>query len=410
MNDSNELAIKVSNLNKCYNIYEKPIDMFWELLTKTERHKEYWALKDISFEIKRGEVVGIIGRNGAGKSTLLKLLTGTLDRTSGEIKTNGKISAILELGSGFNQEYTGRENIYMGGMCRGMTKKEIDSKLDYIIDFSELGDVIDNQFRTYSTGMQARLTFATAISVSPEILIIDEALAVGDAKFQLKCMNRMREFAQSGATVLFVTHSMQSIYNLCTRGLLLHQGVLYKDDIPRRIGYAYEEILASDGSEKEIQKKATFGETSDRLGEAQVLSVGMMDQEGNKVKTIYYGSDYIVNVKCRFNEDIENINVGFRVQTSAGQSIYATNTTYNEHFITGKKGDLIDVRFTFPCKLGSNDYLLGAGMSQVDSDKNHRLLHWIVEGYDFTVIAHNTFQGNFDLGGKLIDVSFSRGD
>lgn len=392
------VAIRVDHVSKMYRIYQHPADMFWEIVTRKTRHREFWALKDVSFQVERGEVVGIIGRNGAGKSTLLKIVAGTLAETSGTVQSRGKISAILELGTGFHPEYTGRENVYLGGMCLGMTRSEIDRKIDSIIDFSELWNVIDQPFRTYSTGMQARLTFATAISIEPDIFLIDEALAVGDMYFQQKCDRRIREITSSGATVLFVSHSLSSIYNLCSRAILFDNGQIIADDLPRKVGYTYEKLI-EEGNATGKSVAMTYGTDAppDNL-EAQILDIVLLNENGSQVRTAYYGEEYFIRIRCLCNTDMASLNIGFRIQKPNGEGIYATNTTMKKSDISGKAGEVIELYFSFHCTLGQGQYLLGAGVNRREGETHFELIHFLVEGYLFTVLGQGPFSGYVDLG------------
>ena len=258
MTSEQDLAIRVSHLSKMYKIYTKPADLFWEMVTGKPRYKTFWALKDISFEVPRGSVVGIMGRNGAGKSTLLKIISSTLDKTSGEVTVKGRISSILELGTGFSLENTGRQNVYLGGLMVGMTREEVNQKMDWIIEFSELSSVIDQPFKTYSTGMQARLTFSTAVCIEPDILIVDEALSVGDAKFARKCFAKIEEFRNTSHTILLVSHDINTISNFCDQAILLENGEIYEQGAPFHIGQVYYQLLFASPEDKPAPiRKAT---------------------------------------------------------------------------------------------------------------------------------------------------------
>jgi ABC-type polysaccharide/polyol phosphate transport system ATPase subunit len=237
---SDDWAIRVRNIGKAYRTYPKPLDLLAEAITGKPRHTEHWVLQDISFEVPRGSIVGIIGPNGAGKSTLLKIVAGLLDANTGEAKVRGRVSAILELGTGFHPDFTGRQNIITGGMCLGMTRAEVEERQKWIIDFSELGSVIDRPFKTYSTGMQARLTFATAVSIDPEIFIVDEALAAGDAYFVSKCIKRIHEICSSGATVLFVSHGTNQVAQMCKTAIWLKDGRIHRIGPAREVAKQYD--------------------------------------------------------------------------------------------------------------------------------------------------------------------------
>jgi lipopolysaccharide transport system ATP-binding protein len=238
-------AIRVLGLGKTYRVWQHPSDMLFEALALKRRHTEVRALHEVSFEVMPGTVTGIMGRNGAGKSTLLRIIAGTLNATEGTVEVNGRIAAILELGTGFSPEYTGRENIYLGGMCLGLKRAEIKQRFDEIVAFAEVGEFIDRPFRTFSTGMQARLTFAVATCVDPDILIIDEALAVGDARFQVKSFDRVRNFKRRGKSILLVSHDMNQIASICDRAILLERGRVVEDGSPQKVCNIYHELLFS---------------------------------------------------------------------------------------------------------------------------------------------------------------------
>ena len=236
-------AIRVSRLGKAYRVWRHPSDMLLEALAFRRRHTEFQALSDISFELPPGSVTGIMGRNGAGKSTLLWFVVGTLDATAGTVEVQGRVAAILELGTGFSPDYTARENIYLGGMCLGLKLSDIRSRFDEIVAFAEVGEFIDQPFRTFSSGMQARLTFAVATCVDPNVLIIDEALAVGDARFQVKSFDRVREFKRRGKAILLVSHDTNQIASICDRALLLEKGRVVADGPPQKVCNIYHEML-----------------------------------------------------------------------------------------------------------------------------------------------------------------------
>lgn len=316
-----DIAIRISNVSKAYKIYDSNRDLLLEVLTGKSRHRDHWALKDVTADISRGTVVGIIGPNGSGKSTMLKIITGLLDPTIGSVAVNGKVSAILELGTGFHPDFTGRDNIITGGMCIGMTREEIERKLPWIVDFSELGDVIDQPFRTYSSGMQARLTFSTAIAVDPEILIIDEALAAGDAFFVNKCMKRIREICSSGATVLFVSHGSGQVATLCDQAIWIDKGKVREigpaREVTRHYDYHIHERI-SEGVGKVVDLEldsVDTGVTPDAMGEVtpahlvvakqkvyrrgpvHITNVWFLDAQGRKRRSFATWEDLTISVE-----------------------------------------------------------------------------------------------------------------
>ncbi len=437
-----DVAISVRGLSKRFKVYSRPRDMLWELITRRPRHTECRALKDVSFEVRRGEVVGIIGRNGAGKSTLLKILAGTLDKTSGDAVVNGKVSAILELGTGFHPEYTGRENVIMGGLCLGMSRQEIESKVDSIIEFSELREVINQPFRTYSSGMQARLTFSVAASVEPDVLIIDEALSVGDALFAEKCYNRIREIAAGGATVLYVTHAFQSIYELCNRAILLHQGALVAIGHPKDVGATYEDVLrrdrakamrwswgppGPDGGERQAEQ-AQADRSAEPAGEIQsdgawvevprpedsptyVEGMGVYAADGSGASVLEHGKRYTVRVRCRSLVDHDNISVGFRIQKPQGSTLYGTSTQNYDMTIPIRAGHAVEVDFDWQCNLQNGQYVLNAGVAKtLDHLGRFVVLHLAHSVLVFTVSTTVKFMGDYNMNCTVKVRQLTEGD
>lgn len=424
------VAIRVKELSKRFEIYPTPADMLWELVTRRRRHEEYWALRAVSFEVQRGEVVGIIGRNGAGKSTLLKILTGTLEKTAGEVQVDGRISSILELGMGFHAEYTGRENVYTGGLCLGMSRAEIDRKIEWIIEFSEVRYVIDQPFKTYSTGMQARLMFSTAVSVDPEILIVDEALSVGDIRFQRKCFNKFEEFRRSGKTILLVSHALGTVDAICDRAIYLKDGNVAGDGIPKVVTGLYlrdmlgppsndcgaaekkdiqiihpvihEQPIGSMDQPSEVAREydepTTDGqpeageqpagwvvdepsvarETTDikrgalyRYGNrgATIVEFGAEDEYGRRVTELRIAGKYRFRVRVRCNQDeLEGLNVGITVRTVQGVVLFAVNPI-SQKVSTPQitRGEVLDVCVDFTNWFAPGDYFVTFGAWSLDS-------------------------------------------
>lgn len=400
-----DLAIKVTNLSKSYPVYDSPLDIVKEMFMGKKRHQEFQALKNISFELKKGDIVGIVGRNGAGKSTLLKILAGTLSKTSGDIEINGKISAILELGTGFNPEYTGRENIYLGGIATGMSRQEIDSKIEDIIDFSELRDVIDHPFKTYSSGMQGRLTFSTALSITPDIFIVDEALSTGDALFQEKSYKKILEIASSGATILFVTHSINTVYELCNSALLLSKGELLKQDTPREIGYLYNEILYNDAKKQLNLKSYTKieslpNEEIDNNRSAMVVEHKIFDESGIFTTDLETGKTYIIQTKVFCFQDIDNMNFGLYFETVKGLMICGFSSFHENFIFSGKKDSEININIKFKCLLNNGEYILSGGVSSIISG-NFIAEHILKSSLVINVRSKKQFLGLFDMSPEI---------
>ena len=378
------IAIKINGLDKAYKIYASRKDFLLELIFRKKKHTEKQVLKNISLDIKRGEIVGILGRNGAGKSTLLKLIAGTLHKTSGSLKVNGRLTAILELGSGFHSEYTGRENIYMGGMCLGMSRKEIDLKLEEIIRFSELEKVIDEPFRTYSTGMQARLTFSTAISVDPDILIIDEALSVGDARFQAKCFGRLNKLREKNTTILLVSHDTGTITSLCDRAVILENGQIFKHGNAKEISIAYQNLLfGSRSKNNELEKKVTATDKKMQVsledasllrygtGEATLQNWCVLDERLVSNQVLKTGEKFRISMSFICKKDISDLSFGFAIKDLKGTLLWGiTNVTSLDTSYSAKEGEEITVVADSRVWLAAGHYSVSLGLAHLgDGEK-----------------------------------------
>jgi teichoic acid transport system ATP-binding protein len=344
----NNIAIKVSHLTKVYKLYDKPIDRLKESLhpLKKQYHKDFYALNDINFEIKKGETVGIIGKNGAGKSTLLKIITGVLTPSSGHVHVNGRISSLLELGAGFNPEYTGIENIYLQGTLMGYSHNEMELKIDEILSFADIGDFVHQPVKMYSSGMFARLAFAVAINVEPDILIVDEALAVGDAGFVLKCMNKMKEIKEQGATILLVTHDTQSIKTFTSKSIWINNGKLEIIDNSKIVCERYMEFLYSSVNEniknidnsriKEEQNKNIFlaiPKKAKRWGSNEIEIIGYKLYDDNGVIKDYFEWNENINIEIKaishksfLSDDLIDVGFAIAFRNKQGLDILVSST------------------------------------------------------------------------------------
>ena len=431
-----EYAIDVRDVTKIYKLYDKPIDRLKESLNPFHKnyHRDFYALNHISFQVKKGETVGIIGTNGSGKSTILKIITGVLTPTTGTAKVDGVISALLELGAGFNMDYTGIENIYMNGTMMGFSRKEMDEKLQDILDFADIGDFVSQPVKTYSSGMFVRLAFALAINVDPEILIVDEALSVGDVFFQAKCYRRMEEIRKSGTTILMVTHDMGSIIKYCDKVVLLNKGEFVAEGAPGRMVDMYKKILAGQmdslkeeleemndfSGDKALEDKAfkedkTFkkeeirgGLMKEKIavnanrteygdGRAEIFDFGLEDQRGNLSNLILKGEMFTIREKIRFFADIKAPIFTYTIKDKKGTSLTGTNTMYEGADIKPvKNGDMYEVSFTQKMTLQGGEYLLSMSCTGFEGEE-HVVYHRLYDVASITVISNKNTVGVYDM-------------
>lgn len=423
-----DIAIEVKDLSKMYKLYDKPMDRVRESLgiTKKKLYHEHYALNDVSFNIHKGETVGIIGTNGSGKSTILKIITGVLNATSGNVNVVGRISALLELGAGFNMEYTGIQNIYLNGTMMGFSKEEVDKKVDSIIDFADIGDFINQPVKTYSSGMFVRLAFAVAINIEPEILIVDEALSVGDVFFQSKCYKKFEDFKKEGKTILFVSHDLGSIGKYCDKVILLNKGKklcegepkeiidIYKKvlvnqldtDIEKEVSEVEKEIIADKSNESDIWKNSlTLNPDILEYGSklVEIIDFAILDDNKSITNTVFKGKDFTVKMKVKFNERIQDPIFAFTIKDLKGTEITGTNTMIEKSNVkVANKGETKYITFKQKMSLQGGQYLLSLGCTGF-RDGDFTVYHRLYDVCNITVISDKNTVGYYDMN-SIVEV------
>lgn len=442
--EEKKIAISAEQITKIYKLYNKPSDRMKEALglTRKKVFKEHYALRQVDMQIYQGETVGIIGTNGSGKSTILKIITGVLNPTLGNLTVNGRISALLELGAGFNMEYNGIENIYLNGTMMGFSEKEIDEKLQDILDFADIGDYVYQPCKTYSSGMFVRLAFAVAINIEPEILIVDEALSVGDVFFQAKCYHKFEEFKKMGKTILFVSHDLSSIAKYCDRVVLLNQGVKLGEGSPKEMIDAYKKVLVGqyeipeeeDSEEcnsllqdreinelaaKRAEGKRTQGSDKKAGALAEVLGINeaaleygtkdgeiteffVTDDKGTKTSAIIKGEEFTLHMKVKFKSDLPAPIFAFTIKDKHGTEITGTNSMIEKAFLGAvKAGEEKQVTFTQHLDLQGGEYLLSLGVTGYEGDK-FQVYHRLYDVLNLTVVSDKNTVGYYDMNSKVL--------
>lgn len=430
--EERELAIHVEGLSKVYKLYNRNRDRLLESLglARKPRSTKHYALRNVDLDIYKGETVGIIGTNGSGKSTILKIITGVLHETEGTVQVNGRISALLELGAGFNMEYNGIENIYLNGTMIGFSEKEIDEKLQDILDFADIGDYVYQPVKTYSSGMFVRLAFAVAINIDPEILIVDEALSVGDVFFQAKCYRKFEEFKKKGKTILFVSHDLSAISKYCDRAVLLNQGEKLGEGSPKEMIDAYKQVLVGqyetpresenvpdlaadpgvreaveerDREQKGQQPQAGVNPETLEYGtkEAEIFEYFLTDSNGVRTTAILKGDPFTMHMRVKIHRDLPAPIFALSIKNIKGVEITGTNTMFEKSFLDSvKAGQTLEITFSQRMLLQGGDYLISLGVTGYEKDE-FTVYHRLYDVLNITVVSDKDTVGYFDMESKV---------
>lgn len=417
-----DAVIEVSGLSKVYKMYQKPTDRLKESLGWGGKKfsREFYALKNVDIRVRKGETVGIIGTNGSGKSTLLKIVTGVLDPTAGSVSIHGRVSALLELGAGFNMEYTGLENIYLNGTMMGFSDAEIEKKVEKILAFADIGDFVYQPVKTYSSGMFVRLAFAVAINIEPEILIVDEALSVGDIFFQAKCYRKFEEFKEMGKTILFVSHDLSSVSKYCDRVILLNKGEKVAEGNAKEIVDLYKKLLVNQAeanqgvqTEEKTPEAAEAAEWKTMLSlnpevleygerEAEIIDFAILDEEGRITNSIEKGSRFRIRMKVLFHEAVQDPIFAYTIKNRLGTELTGTNTMYEKVNIPPQKpGDIRTVSFEQEMELQGGEYLLSLGCTGY-READFRVYHRLYDLCSIVVISDKNTVGFFDMKSEVL--------
>lgn len=387
--------VLVQSVSKLYRLYRRPTDRLRELLPGSEPvHQDFWALRDISFSVEKGETLGLVGPNGCGKSTLLQIVSGILQPTGGRVVTRGRIAALLELGAGFNPEFSGRENVYLNGEIMGLSRAEIAKAMPAIERFAEIGEFMERPVKEYSSGMYVRLAFSTAIHVDPEILIVDEALAVGDAVFANRCVRKFQELRERKITVLFVSHDLGLVKQLSDRAILLLNGRIEAQGASRDVINRYVGLV--------LEKQEAPGRKHDRLpssfrhgdGSSEILAVDLVNSHGESVASFASGEEVTVRVRCRFHRSEKDPMVGILIRTRIGMDVYGTNTRIEQKELgTMEPGDELEVDFRIACWLTPQPYTLTVATQSPDGSSHD----WLDDAVAFEVVDTRVAAGVTNL-------------